>query len=136
MKHIFLVSIAVIVCGLIMGGASFSAGVIQAAQAAETQEKPLLIIRFNRPKVEYKQPLKNVVAKIIETKPEAVITLLTIVPVFDDEEKTASSRQIAEHNAKKVASVVEAAGVDEGNVKITYQDSTTVTMNEIHLLAK
>lgn len=98
------------------------------------EKSPVLIIRFNQPNVRYKQPLKLVIERAQEIKPDVNVTLVSIVPVFDQETKNKASREIAEYNAGKVAAAVKALNIPADHVRIEYQESTDIAMNEVHVV--
>lgn len=105
------------------------------AMQAENKKTPLLILRFNKPGVQYKQPLKQVVERVLEAKPDANFELLSLVPVYIERTKNTKSRQVAEHNASKIAAAIESSNVEANHIRIRYQESKTVPMNEVHIFA-
>ncbi len=114
-----------------------SSAIASTAPAMKTESKkiPLLILRFNKPGVQYKQPLKQVVERVLEVKPDANFELLSLVPVYMESAKNTSSRQVAEHNAGKIAAAIESYDVETNHIRIRYQESKTVPMNEVHIFA-
>ncbi len=117
--------------------ACFAPGLAAYADATdsgvESTRKPALIIRFNQPSVQYKQPLVQVVEKVQDITQDAHFELVSIVPLSKERSRNNASREIAEYNARKVAAVIESQGVPATHVHIRYRESEVISMNEVHV---
>lgn len=71
-----------------------------AAQAFESDEQPLMVIRFAQPDIDYAQPLYTAVNEALKRKPSATFTIQAVSPgadtTADAKAKIAASQQDAE----------------------------------------
>ncbi len=106
-----------------------------AAQATTPQpgERPLVIIRFDRPNVEYQQVLYNAVSQALSRKPNATFDLLAVSPKQGSAAQMALNNSAARRNAQDVLRTMTDMGVPSGRVQLLASSEIDAQSNEVHL---
>lgn len=98
--------------------------------------RPLVVIRFDRPNVQYEQALYDAVSRALDRKPETAIDLVAVHP------KTGSSAQVilnstaARRNAENVLRTLVEMGLPATRVNMTSMSSAAAQSNEVRVYVR
>lgn len=87
-------------------------------------ETPLMIIRFNQPRVDYPRPLYDTLSRALAVKPDATFSVVTVAPRAEDNASQSHNNAIAEQNTNKVLATMRQIGMPERRI----HTSTTTDM--------
>lgn len=107
---------------------------ISSAFAAD--DKPLMIIRFNKDIVDYEKSLDKVVASALDAKASTFFDVVSIVPETENSKQNKIMTKDSEYLTGQVAENLKLSGVDEKNIRVTYQNSKLVKNNEVHIFVR
>ena len=117
MKQAFRVLLAAALLGA--SSAAIAATEDKAADPAFVNETPLMVIRFNQPRVDYPMPLYNTVGQAFKVKPSAVFDLVSIAPRAHDTHNQAYYNKMAAQNSHKVLATLHEIGVPANRISMT-----------------
>lgn len=98
--------------------------------------RPLVVIRFDRPNVQYEQALYNAVSRALDRKPDAAFDLVAVHP------KTGSTAQVilnstaARRNAESVLRTLVDMGLPSTRVNMTSIPSAITQSNEVRVYVR
>ena len=104
-----------------------------ALQAAPSQPRPLMKIRFDRPDVNFAQALYMSVNEALEKYPNTQFELVAVSPGMGNPAKLAIESTRARRNAEKVLRNMVQMGVDTNRVKLANLTEDSLQYNEVHL---
>lgn len=133
--------------GQIFGGRGFSATQISAPAAPSLTQAPraagelpttppLVVIRFDRPDVEYERSLYTALSQALELRPGAEFTVLAVSPAGG----TAANVQLAQtesrSNAERVFQSMSDMGLPPDRVQLSATTSSGVAANEVRIYVR
>ena len=95
--------------------------------------RPLVKIRFDRPDVEYQQPVYMAVNEALHRYPNASFDLIAVTPTQGNAAEVAIESTRARRNAEKVLRALTQMGLTLDRVNLSYQQSADAKTNEVHL---
>ena len=98
--------------------------------------RPLVVIRFDRPRVEYKQALYGAVSKALERRPDASFELVAVSAQKGSPAEAAINATAAKKNAEDVMRSLNSMGLPPGRVTMSSATSNTASSNEVHLYVR
>ena len=101
--------------------------------ASAPSRQALAKIRFNRPDVNYEQPVYRAVSKALEQYPNANIELVAVTPQSDNAAQMAIETTRARRNAEDVMRSLEQMGVPAGKLSIGASQSPDAATSEVHV---
>jgi hypothetical protein len=104
-----------------------------AAPASLKNQRPLVVIRFDRASVAYEQALYNAVSRTLERRPGATFELVAVTPASGGEARVALNSNKARRDAENVLRSLRGMGLPEDRVNISARTSETAQTNEVHL---
>ena len=114
------------------GGASFPAP----ASTGVAGRRPLVVIRFDRPGVEYEQPLYSAVRRALETRPEAIFDVIAVSPQSANQGRNALDANQAKRNAQTVFRSLQEMGLPPGRVALSAQSAPDARTNEVRIYVR
>jgi hypothetical protein len=99
-------------------------------------DTPVMIIRFNQNIVEYERPLAKVVKAAIDKKPEVFFDVVSLVPKSDSKNNNQEIKDHVEYLTNKVVEKIKYSGVEQNNVRVTYQNSDVISESEVHIFVR
>ncbi len=111
---------------------AYSRGPAYALAAADLRP-PLVIIRFDRPDVQYQQPLYSAVSKALERRPAASFDLIAITPNRGSPSQVASASTASKKNAQRVLKSLLAMGLPANRINLNSATADSATGNEVHI---
>lgn len=98
--------------------------------------RPLVVIRFDRPKVEYEQALYGAVTKALERRPDASFDLVAVSATKGSAGQAAINATAARKNAEAVLRALNSMGLPADRVTLSAATSGTASTNEVHLYVR
>lgn len=103
------------------------------APAAPARGRPLVIIRFDRPNVNYQEPLYNAVSQALEKYPSARFDLVAVSPSRGNPAEVALASSEARKNGEAVLRSLAQMGLPVERVRLNAANSMDVRNSEIHI---
>ncbi|MBP5858656.1 hypothetical protein KAJ83_16675 [Marivibrio halodurans] len=110
----------------------------QAARQAQPQpgERPLVIIKFDRPNVNYQSALYTAVGRALERKPNATFDLVAVSPSSGSAAQEALNSSAAKRNAEGVLRTLTDMGVPASRVQLLQETAEEADNNEVHIFVR
>lgn len=113
--------------GATVSGASLSSPASDPTDPAA--RRPLVVIRFDRPDVDYQQALYNAVNRALQVRPQAVFDLVAVAP-------PKGSTTQAQRNAENVLRSLSNMGLPANRITMSAMSSPAAQTNEVHLYVR
>jgi hypothetical protein len=107
-----------------------------AASAAAAPNRPLVVIRFDRPNVVYEQALYTAISRALERRPEAAFDLVAVTPNRGAGGEAAVASTSSRRNAESVLRSLSEMGLPLDRVRLSATTSTVAATNEVHLYVR
>ena len=116
-----------------------------APRAAETRERPvpgvaerrpLVIIRFDRPKVDYEQALYTAVRRALDRRPDANFDLVAVAPNAGSPAQVALHSDASKRNAESVMRSLTGMGLPAERITLSATTSASVQANEVQIYVR
>ena len=104
-----------------------------AAPGSAIEPRPLVKIRFDRPDVEYEQPLYVAVNETLERFPDAKFDLVAVQPSGGNAAQVAIESTRARRNAERVLRTLTQMGMPLERIDLSYSQSDEARSSEVHL---
>tara|TARA_A100001037_G_scaffold133660_1_gene121236 strand:- start:492 stop:1685 length:1194 start_codon:yes stop_codon:yes gene_type:complete len=98
--------------------------------------RPLVVIRFDRPKVQYEQPLYNAVSRALQRRPNAMFDLVAVAPNRGNSARVALAASSSKKNVETVLRSLSDMGLPLDRVRLSALSSNTAQTNEVHLYVR
>lgn len=98
--------------------------------------RPLVVIRFDRPNVNYESALYNAVSQTLQRRPNAGFELVAVSPTQGVAGQTALNAAKAKRNAEKVLRSLTNLGLPNERVRLSAQSSPAAQNNEVHIYVR
>jgi hypothetical protein len=98
--------------------------------------RPLVVIRFDRPKVDYEQALYSAVSRALERRPDASFDLVAVTSQKGSPAQAAINANAARRNAEAVLRSLNNMGLPADRVTLSATTSATASGNEVHLYVR
>lgn len=95
--------------------------------------RPLVVIRFDRPDLDYEQALFGALSQALERRPDAQFDLVTVSPTNGNPAETALYTTAARKNGEAVLRSLTQMGVPLERVNLNSAKSNTARNSEVHL---
>ncbi len=135
MKKVFLMACGAVVLALLMP-LPYAKAQSLAVVSSGLMHKPLMIIRFNQPRVFYKKSLFTALSKAIEVEPSVMFNLVSYVPRTGD--AASDERALAKANAhlREVVGQMRKMGVPQTQISINNELQAGLRYDEIHIFVR
>lgn len=104
-----------------------------AARAAVPTSRPLVVVRFDRPNVEYENALFNAVSAALDRRPGSAFELVAVTPSRGTPAQVALGANDARRDSERVLRSLIAMGLPPERVNVSAASSTDAQTNEVHL---
>lgn len=101
--------------------------------AQPTNRRPLVVIRFDRTKVNYQQAIYTTVKQVLDRRPDAVFDLVAVTPSQVAPGQQALGATQARRQAEQVLRSLTEMGLPPSRVALSATNSATAQTNEVHL---
>lgn len=95
--------------------------------------RPLVKIRFDKPNVEYQQPVYMAVNEALQRYPNARFDLVAVHPASGNAAEVAIESTRARRNAENVLRTLTQMGLSMDRIDLSYDESADAKTNEVHL---
>ena len=96
-------------------------------------EKPIMVIRFNKPVVNYQNSLSMVKQAAISKKPEVFFDVVSITP---ENLKDKDTIKLYNYQAQEIVEELKYMGINEDKIRLTFQKKPDLKYNEVHLFVR
>lgn len=117
------------------GSASASIPAVPSSSAL-AGPKPLAKIKFNKPEVDYEEPVYLAVNEALKRYPDARFDLVAVTPTQGNAAQVAIESTKARRNAEKVLRTLAQMGLPQDRIDLSYTKSAQAPTNEVHLFVK
>jgi hypothetical protein len=98
--------------------------------------RPLVVIRFDRPNVDYQQALYQAVSQALARRPNAAFDLVAVAPSGGGAAQVALNSNMAQHDADQVLRSLIGMGLASDRVSMSAAISPSAQINEVHLYVR
>ncbi|HXQ42791.1 MAG TPA: hypothetical protein VN821_16090 [Candidatus Udaeobacter sp.] len=98
--------------------------------------RPLVVIRFDRPDVQYQQPLYQAVSQALARRPNAAFDLVAVAPSGGGTAQVALNSNMAQRDADQVLRSLISMGLSPDRVSMSSATSPNAQVNEVHLYVR
>jgi hypothetical protein len=105
-------------------------------QASLAGRRPLVVIRFDRPNVDYESALYTAVSRALERKPNADFDLVAVAPSKGGVAQSALAVSQSKKNADAVMRSLTNMGLPPDRVTLSSTTSASAESNEVHLYVR
>ncbi|KAF0117479.1 MAG: hypothetical protein FD149_1111 [Rhodospirillaceae bacterium] len=99
-------------------------------------ERPLVVIRFDRPNVAYEQPLYQAINRALDRRPSAVFELVAVAPTSGGAAQAAVGANTARRHAEQVLRSLGNMGLPTDRVHLSATNSPNATSSEVHVYVR
>lgn len=117
-------------------GAQGRAAQGNASAALNSNRRPLVVIRFDRPKVEYEQALYTAVSRALERRPQAGFDLVAVAPGQGSAAHVARGANTARRSAERVLRSLTSMGLPPSRVNMSAGTSGETQTAEVHVYVR
>ncbi len=103
------------------------------SSGALSSPRPLVKIKFDRPKVDYEQAVYTAVSEAQQKYPNARLEVIAVHPSQGNAAQVAIESTRSRRNAEMVLRSLGQMGVDVGNVDLSTTESAEAKTNEVHI---
>lgn len=111
-----------------MGAAMQAPGSLSPAQP-----RPLVVVKFNKPNVDYQQAVYVAINEALERYPNAQFELVAVNPGQGNAARVAIEKTKARRNAEKVLRTLTQMGLESGRITLSSLANDSIQSNEVHL---
>ncbi len=98
--------------------------------------RPLVVIRFDRPNVEYEQALYTAVSRALERRPSATFDLVAVAPNTGNAAQVTVAATTSKRNAESVLRSLSDMGLPLDRVRLSAMTSGRAATNEVHIYVR
>ena len=117
-----------------LAGAGQTAALASPAPAAG--RRPLVIIRFDRPNVDYAQALYTAVREALDRRPNAIFDLVAIASTQGNTADAARNTNASKKNTEGVLRSLRDMGLPADRINLKASQSATAASNEVHIYVR
>ena len=105
-------------------------------QSLVGERRPLVVIRFNRANVEFKQALYTAISTALERRPQTTFDLIAVAPNMGSPADVALATNASKRNAETVLQALGEMGLPSSRVTLSATTSPSVQTNEVHIYVR
>lgn len=98
--------------------------------------RPMMVIRFDRPNVDYQQAVYMAASETLEKYPDAVFEIVAVTPARGNAAQRALASSDARQNAENVFRTLVEMGVPSSRVKLAAAQSPSAGTTEVHVFLR
>ncbi|EDP67038.1 hypothetical protein BAL199_18293 [alpha proteobacterium BAL199] len=98
--------------------------------------RPLVVIRFDRPNVQYEQPLYSAVSRALERRPDAFFDVVAVSPQASNTGRAALDTNAARRNAQGVLRALTDMGLPTSRVALSATTAADAQTNEVRIFVR
>jgi hypothetical protein len=101
-----------------------------------TGRRPLIVIRFNQPKVSYQQSLYTAINRVLQRRPQAGFDLVAVASGRGSAAQATVAANKSKRNAEKVLRSLSEMGLPLQRVRLSAKTSANAKSNEVHIYVR
>ncbi len=105
-------------------------------QMALAERRPLVVIRFNRPDIEYRQALYSAISTALDRRPSSGFDLIAVAPMAGSPADVELGTNTAKRNANDVLLALTEMGLPSNRVTLSATTSPDVLSNEVRIYVR
>ncbi len=105
-------------------------------QSVVGERRPLVVIRFDRANVEFKQALYTAISTALERRPQTVFDLIAVAPNMGSPADVALATNASKRHAESVLQALGEMGLPNSRVTLSSTTSPSVQTNEVHIYVR
>ena len=117
-------------------GAVGTSPLMEDAGVAPSTGRLLVLIRYNKPVVEYEQQLSQAVSTTMERRPNAEFTVVAVSPASGEPNELARAMETANRNAESVKRSLVQLGLAPSKVTVANTQTPTAQTPEVHVYVR
>lgn len=98
--------------------------------------KPLVVLRFNQPRVYYEQPLFQAIEKAVAVKPAVMFDIVSLAPSTGNATTDANWQATASRNTRMVVASMQQMGVPLSRMQITGRQQPGLNADEVQIFVR
>jgi KDO2-lipid IV(A) lauroyltransferase len=106
------------------------------ASSLADNAKPLVVIKFDGPNVDYQKDLYAALNQALQTKPSAAFEVLAVAPTAATAAAVAAAQTSAKRHARDVVQTMAQMGVPAGRVQVASLTDPAVQQSEVRVFAR
>lgn len=107
-----------------------------AAQVIDATVRPLVVIRFNQPRVYFDQQLYGALSQAVAIKPEVMFEVVSFAPTTGQNDRDAQWQQAASQHTQAVVASMQSMGIPLERIRVTGQLQTGLRYDETHVFVR
>ncbi|HVM83437.1 MAG TPA: hypothetical protein VMW18_06080 [Candidatus Binatia bacterium] len=104
--------------------------------AGAANGRPLVVIRFDRPNVNYEQALYQAASKALEVRPNAAFDVVGVAPAGGGQAQAALNGDIARTNADRVVRSLLGMGLPADRISASQSSDPSIQANEVRIFVR
>lgn len=108
---------------------------VSPAAAQSHLDTPLMVVRFNQPRLNYQQSLYNVLGRALEAKPDVFFNIIALVPQSADASVTQKLQAQTQANAGTIVGDMVRMGIPQNRLRVSYQRAG-IEYPEVHIFVQ
>jgi hypothetical protein len=109
---------------------------VQSNPTPQSTDRPLVVIRFDRPNVPYQRALYTAVSRALDRKPNATFQLVAVSPQTGTPARTALNKTAAKRNAEGVLRALADMGLPGHKISLSATTSNDAENNEVRIFVR
>lgn len=106
------------------------------AHSATAGSQPLVIVRFNQPRVYFDQQLYSAISKAVAIKPDVMFDVVSYAPSTGDAGTDQKWQSVAGHNTKAVIAALNNMGIPMERINVTGESQPGLKYDETHVFVR
>lgn len=102
------------------------------AQVNDHHSVPLVVVRFNEPRIYFKRPMANAVQRALQISPDVGFKVIHYTPGSG----SSQTQEKAQRDLQSVLKHLYGLGVRQGNVEVHHQKTAGLGHSEVHLYVR
>ena len=106
---------------------------LQISSSYARAEVPLVVIRFNQPRIRYSRQLYTAISRAVEIKPSVSFELISYIPATQNEQLNIKHQHKASSELAGIMKTLTSMGIPKNRIKVSKQPDGDIKFHESHL---
>jgi hypothetical protein len=103
------------------------------SNAQAQSDIPLLVLRYNQPRIYYDKQLYSAVSKAVAIKPDVSFSIVSFVPVNGSEDRQERMAMIATQQTNQLMTAMKNMGIPQSRINVSRETVTDAKYHEIYM---
>ncbi len=103
------------------------------APSASNNDIPLVVIRYNQPRIYYDKQLYNAISKAIKIKPSVTLSLVSFIPENGSDERKERVKTLADRQIGKLIVDLRKMGIPRDRVSVSKEYVSDARYHEVYM---